>query len=199
MGFIYFNRINQKNSYILFTSKGCEYLMKEKAAVLIDNYYLRKEVLDNYHGKPGRFKLDYEKFSDALCRDIEAERFRTYIYDCQYKHEENFFRSLNLQNSFEIRLGEFKQKDNGEITQKQVDVLIALDMIQLSLKNKIQHIILISSDSDFIPAVRFVKEEGVKVHLRPAQEHTKLELASSCDTWKALDNTFLVEWKENYS
>ena len=37
----------------------------EKAAVLIDNYYLRKEVLDVYNGKTGRFKLDYQRFSDS--------------------------------------------------------------------------------------------------------------------------------------
>lgn len=169
----------------------------EKAAVLIDNYYLRKEVLDNHAGMSGRFRLDYEKFSDKLCKDIEVSRFRTYIYDCQFKKEENFFKSLNLQNSFEIRLGEFKYKDNGEISQKQVDVMIAMDMIQLSLKNKVQHIILISSDSDFIPAVKFVKEEGVKIHLRPAPKDMKSDLAISCDTRSPLDNTLLVEWTKD--
>jgi uncharacterized LabA/DUF88 family protein len=174
-------------------------MAEERAAVLIDNYYLRKEVLDNYGGKSARFRLDYEKFSDLLCRDINASRLRTYIYDCQFKKEEPFFNSLNLQNSFEIRLGEFKSKDNGEVTQKQVDVLIVMDMIQLSLKGKVQHIILVSSDSDFIPAVKFVKEEGVKVHLRTALKDLKLELAKSSDTRKALDNTFMVEWaKDTY-
>lgn len=71
---------------------------------------------------------------------------------------------------------------------------MVIDMIQLSLKGKVQHIILVSGDSDFIPAVRFIKEEGVKVHLRPAQKDMKLDLAKSCDTRKALDNTFMVEW-----
>lgn len=74
-----------------------------------------------------------------------------------------------------------------------------MDMIQLSLKGKVQHIILVSSDSDFIPAVKFVKEEGVKVHLRTALKDLKLELAKSSDTRKALDNTFMVEWaKDTY-
>jgi uncharacterized LabA/DUF88 family protein len=87
-----------------------------------------------------------------------------------------------LLDSFELRLGEFKTKDNGELTQKQVNVFIVMDMIQLSLKGKVQHIILISNDTDFIPAVKFVKEEGVKVHIRTAEKHYKLELAKSCDT-----------------
>lgn len=179
-------------------------MTEERAAVLIDNNYLRKEVLDvyngKYNGKSGRFRLDYEKFSDLLCRDIGASRLRTYIYDCQFKEEENFFKSLNLLDSFEIRLGEFKTKDNGELTQKQVDVFIVMDMIQLSLKGKVQHIILISNDTDFIPAVKFVKEEGVKVHIRTAEKHYKLELAKSCDTRRVLDHTYMIEWtKDPYS
>ena len=175
-------------------------MTEERAAVLIDNNYLRKEVLDIYKGKSGRFRLDYEKFSDLLCRDINTSRLRTYIYDCQFKKEEKFFKSLNLLDSFEIRLGEFKTKDNGELTQKQVDVFIVMDMIQLSLKGKVQHIILISNDTDFIPAVKFVKEEGVKVHIRTAEKHYKLELAKSCDTRRVLDHTYMIEWtKDPYS
>jgi uncharacterized LabA/DUF88 family protein len=41
-----------------------------------------------------------------------------------------------------------------------------MDMIQLSLKGRVQHIILVSSESDFTPAIKFVKEEVVKVHLK---------------------------------
>ena len=166
----------------------------EKAAVLIDNYYLRKEVLDVYNGKTGRFKLDYQRFSDSLCKSIDTTRLRTYIYDCQVKKDQNFFKSLNLQDSFEIRLGELKEKDTGELTQKQVDVLIVMDLVQLALKGRVQHIILVSADSDFIPAVKFVKEEGVKVHSRTAAKDIKLELAASCDTRKPLDQTFMIEW-----
>ncbi|MCI2413460.1 MAG: hypothetical protein MPI47_09085, partial [Cuniculiplasma sp.] len=71
-------------------------MTEERAAVLIDNSYLRKEVLDVYKGKQGRFRLDYVKFSNSLCRDIDASRLRTYIYDCQFKEQEAFFTSLNL-------------------------------------------------------------------------------------------------------
>ena len=101
---------------------------------------------------------------------------------------------MNLQDSFEIRLGELKEKDTGELTLKQVDVLIVMDLVQLALKGRVQHIILVSADSDFIPAVKFVKEESVKVHSRTAAKDIKLELAASCDTRKPLDQTFMIEW-----
>ena len=58
---------------ISLTMAFCGKIMtEERAAVLIDNSYLRKEVLDVYKGKQGRFRLDYVKFSNSLCRDIDA-------------------------------------------------------------------------------------------------------------------------------
>ena len=55
----------------------------EKAAVSIDNYYLRKEVLDVYNGKTGRFNLDYQRFSDSLCKSIDAA-FSSAIQNIEY-------------------------------------------------------------------------------------------------------------------
>ena len=46
-------------------------------------------------------------------------------------------------------------------------------MIKLALKNKIQDIILITGDSDFVPAVQFVKEEEVLAHYRHAESYSK--------------------------
>ena len=43
-------------------------MVEERAAVLIDNYYLRKEILDNYNGKSVRFRLDYEKRRELWLR-----------------------------------------------------------------------------------------------------------------------------------
>ena len=72
----------------------------EKAAVLIDNYYLRKEVLDVYNGKTGRFKLDYQRLSDSLCKSIDTTRLRTYIYDCQVKKRSKFFQVIESAGQF---------------------------------------------------------------------------------------------------
>lgn len=72
-------------------------------------------------------------------------------------------------------------------------------MIRLALKNKIQQIILITGDSDFVPAVQYVKEEGVLVHLRHG-EKASTELIQVCDTGKKLSRSVLTEYdgKEAY-
>ena len=180
-------------------SRVCGNLTDDKAAVLIDNSYLQKEVIDNLNGRNGKFRLDYQELSNNLCREIGAERFRTYIYDVSLDSNKNFLTSLNLLDRFEIRSGKLQENDKG-FRQKQVDILLAIDMIKLALKNKIQHIILITGDSDFVPAVQYVKEEGVMVHLRHAEKTYSKELSQTCDTSRQLSRTVLIEFdgKEAY-
>ncbi len=74
-----------------------------------------------------------------------------------------------------------------------MDILIAIDMIRLALKNRIQQIILITGDSDFVPAVQYVKEERVIVHLRHG-EKCSAELKEVCDTNKKLSRSVLTEY-----
>ncbi len=170
----------------------CENLSGDKAAVLIDNLYLQKEVIDSLKERNGKFQLDYQKLSDNLCREIGAERFRTYIYDANLESNKSFLTSISLLDHFEIRTGKLQENERG-FQQKQVDILLAIDMIKLELKNKIQHIILITGDSDFVPTVQFVKEERVLVHLRHAASYSK-ELSQTCDSSKQLSSGVLIEF-----
>lgn len=173
-------------------NQGSEDLIGDKAAVLIDNSYLQKEVIDHLQGRNGKFQLDYQELSDNLCREIGAVRFRTYIYDVNLESNKSFLTSLSLQDHFEIRTGKLQESERG-FHQKQVDILLAIDMIKLALKNKIQQMILITGDSDFVPAVQFVKEEGVLVHLRHAESYSK-ELSQVCDSSRQLSSGVLIEF-----
>ncbi len=169
--------------------------------MLIDLSYLQKEVVEKEKEQNDKFQLDYKQFSDNLCNEIGAERFRTYIYDVMLDSNEGFLKSLGYQDRFEIRSGKLIQSDsrnkNGNregYRQKQVDILLAIDMIKLALKGKIQHIILITGDSDFVPAVQFVKEEGILVHLWHA-ENCSSELSQTCDTSKRIPSNFLAKYE----
>lgn len=79
-------------------------------------------------------------------------------------------------------------------------ILLAIDMIKLALKNKVQHIILITGDSDFVPAVQYVKDEGVMVHLRHAEKTYSKELSQTCDTSRQISKGVLVgfDGKDTY-
>jgi uncharacterized LabA/DUF88 family protein len=52
-----------------------------------------------------------------------------------------------------------------DITQKGVDIRIGLDMARLALREMVRAVVVVTGDSDFVPAFKFVRREGVKVML----------------------------------
>ena len=51
------------------------------------------------------------------------------------------------------------------IEQKGVDLRIGLDIARLSLRQLVDVIVLVSGDSDFVPALKFARREGIRVFL----------------------------------
>ncbi len=66
-------------------------------------------------------------------------------------------------------------------------------MITLS-KSNIQNIILVSGDSDFVPAVKYVQDQGTRVYLWCAKKDKNGELARNCDGANALNEEVLVKY-----
>lgn len=54
-----------------------------------------------------------------------------------------------------------------DVHQKGVDMRIGLDIASLTLKNQAQIIVLITGDSDFVPAMKFARKEGAQLFLVP--------------------------------
>jgi uncharacterized LabA/DUF88 family protein len=58
------------------------------------------------------------------------------------------------------------------IQQKGVDIKIGLDVAWISEHNDISKVILITSDSDFVPAMKFARREGVQIVTGHCAEYT---------------------------
>ena len=54
-----------------------------------------------------------------------------------------------------------------EIEQKGVDMKIGLDIASMAYKKQVNQIILISGDSDFVPAAKLARREGIDFILDP--------------------------------
>lgn len=52
-----------------------------------------------------------------------------------------------------------------DVEQKGVDMRIGLDMASITLKKQAQVIVLVTADSDFIPAMKFARREGAQLLL----------------------------------
>jgi uncharacterized LabA/DUF88 family protein len=51
--------------------------------------------------------------------------------------------------------------------QKGVDMRIGLDIASLSLKHQVDQIVLVAGDSDFVPAAKLARREGIDFILDP--------------------------------
>jgi len=145
----------------------------DKAAVFIDGGYLNK-ILKNHFNEPN---IDYEKFSNKLCEIINTKRLRTYFYTCmpiirkgnkedeeRHKNMQKFTQKLKRLKRFEVKLGKL-QLIKGIFKQKMIDVLMSLDIVDISFENYVSHIIIVAGDSDFVPAVQKAKNYGMITHL----------------------------------
>ena len=68
-----------------------------------------------------------------------------------------------------------------DIGQKGVDMRLGLDLVEISLKRLVDQIVLISGDSDFIPAIKMARREGVDVILDPMGNHVPNDLMEHVD------------------
>ncbi|EHH0537390.1 NYN domain-containing protein [Campylobacter lari] len=112
-------------------------------------------------------------------------KFRTSLLDCLRQQPYFAVRLGEIdENSFQWKIKDYKkfkqllQKEIKidslteddfvlDIRQKGVDMKIGLDIATLSIKKQIEKTILITADSDFIPAIKHARKEGVIVQLDP--------------------------------
>lgn len=82
----------------------------------------------------------------------------------------------------EITVADLKESDfHLDIQQKGVDMKIGLDIASLSYKRLIDQIILIAGDSDFVPAAKHARREGIDFILDPMWHTIKPSLNEHID------------------
>ncbi len=142
------------------------------AAVFIDGGYVDAVLRDHFR----MTRIDYQVLSDNLCRPYE--RWSTFYFHCppwqdspptseqraRKSQMDKFFYSLQRLDRFEVRLGKLVMRIDGP-HQKGVDIRIAIDMVKLAASNRIEKAVLVSGDSDLVPAVRAVQDLNVLVEL----------------------------------
>jgi uncharacterized LabA/DUF88 family protein len=172
--------------------------MASNVVVLIDAGYLRAcavELLstNDLVFDPGEMRAYVQEF---ITDHFPTQRLlRIYWYDATRtggptRHQDAMARS----DYFTCRLGVLGRRANGEPVQKEVDTMLALDMVELARNKAADDIVLITGDRDFRPAVVAAQAHGVRIHLigvEPIEENQARALAEACDTNRELDRKVL--------
>jgi uncharacterized LabA/DUF88 family protein len=98
----------------------------------------------------------------------------------RYAAMNRFVYSLKKLPRFEVRLGKLERRGT-EFVQKRVDVLLSVDLVRMSWGRQIDRAILVTGDSDFVPAVQAAKDAGVLVQLYYFPGFVHDELLQACD------------------
>lgn len=145
-------------------------MKKERVAVYIDggNTYRRLKSI-GIPQKPCRF--DYSIFINYLVgeRFLVSKRYYVGIVrnvdnslkaEQMVKNQQKFLNNLRTED-FEIKAGKIMY-DDGDIREKGVDVKLSLDLTIGAVDDLYDTAIVISSDTDLIPAIKYVKNAKKK-------------------------------------
>lgn len=117
-------------------------------------YKFRTELLDHLRKQP---------YFAVRLGEIDENSFQW-----KFRDYEKFKQILRK----EISIDELTEKDFVlDIKQKGVDIKIGLDIATLSNKHQVEKIVLITADSDFIPAIKHARKEGIIIQLDPMRIH----------------------------
>ncbi len=167
-------------------------------AVFIDGGYAKK-IYEQF-----KTRISYLKFSDLVAKN--QERLRTYYYDCppfvgappsadereRKAKFDRFTAMLDRESRFQVRLGRLAKRYNNDgsdrYEQKMVDILLAVDLVQLSVGHQIQRAVLLANDSDFVPAIEIAKNAGTVVELYYLEQIKPYSgLRAACDDCIPID------------
>jgi uncharacterized LabA/DUF88 family protein len=142
--------------------------------------------------------LDFNNIRAAL------GAFRLFYYDCvedeprngesqgefttRTNRQQMLLASIGNANMCHVRLGTLKQQRQGKrISQKEVDVKIAVDMLTHATARTIDRAVLVTGDLDFRPVIESLVQLGTLVELRYDPPVTSLELQQAADVRQELN------------
>ena len=164
---------------------------KERVIIFIDgsnHYHILKNMFKN---SKKMFGFNFEKFVKYLIGNRRL--VRVYYYNSPldrmkdeetYIKQQQFFDKIKRIPNFSLILCRLqKQKIDGKIIYfvKEDDIHLAVDMVKLAYNNAYDTAILVSTDGDFVPAVRAIKEIGKNAENIGFETVFSYHLRQECD------------------
>ncbi|NOQ53928.1 MAG: NYN domain-containing protein [Thermoplasmata archaeon] len=140
-----------------------------------------------YSAKDEDLRIDFRSFRDLLADPTiygEEIRFiRPYYYGSTagYQPQDSFHQRL-MQMGYDTRILPLRQKGDLRI-EKGVDVWLAVDMVNFAARGQYDIAVLVSGDSDYLPACRMVKDWGKTLFLVTFERSCAQELRLVADAF----------------
>ena len=156
----------------------------QRVAVLVDvqnMYYSAKKIYSS--------KVSFRRLLPALMRNRKLVRAIAYTVEKEGTDQEKFYEVLR-RSGFEIKRRDLIVRSDGS-RKGDWDMGIAIDAI--SLVDKVDVVVLVTGDGDFVALVNMLKGRGVRVEVASFRESTADNLMAATDEHFSIDGRMLVD------
>lgn len=151
-------------------------------------YHSIKDIFGDYQKI---LSLDFEKFIDFVKENRKLIKIYYYnpILDKEknpstFRKQQDLFKKLKSIKDLELVLCRMQKRVvEGKVTYivKEDDIHLAIDMMRLADNNEYDTAILISSDGDFTPVIKAIKNIGKRVENIGFNTRSSYHLKAECD------------------
>lgn len=132
-------------------------------------------------------RVNYEKLMDRLNGKRKLIRALAYVVQTPDIDQTHFLDML-VRTGYEIRSKQLRVRPDGS-SKGDWDMGIAIDTIAMA--DRLDVIVLVSGDGDFVDLVNMLKGRGVRVEVASFPKSTASELISAANQYMAIDKDFL--------
>jgi uncharacterized LabA/DUF88 family protein len=159
----------------------------QRVGVFIDIQNLYYSAKNLYNAK-----VNFGKILETAVAGRQLIRAMAYVIRADIPEEQPFFEALG-KSGFEVKSKDI-QLFPGGVKKGDWDVGIVIDMIRLS--SKLDVVILVSGDGDYVPAVEYLRNQGQFIEGVSFGKSTSAKLVAAVDEFTDLDlspQTYLIQ------
>lgn len=177
---------NNQTSY-LFIDGGClDTLIDETSTRLFGGEELELDF--------SRFSSLFSKIFYYNCLPAPGKDEDEVSFNKRLEKRVHFFNSLRMLDGFHVDEGITRRRGKRGPEQKQVDVMIAVDMLTHAFRRNMDECTLLTSDLDFKPLLDALVHHGMYTTLWYPENSTNIELVYASDQKRPLTVFDLHDW-----
>ena len=146
----------------------------QRVGIFIDTQNLYHSARSNFHAH-----VNYSAMIEAAVHGRKLIRAFAYVIKSEAGDESKFFDALT-DLGIETRVKDLQVFYSGE-KKADWDVGIAIDIVRMT--EKLDAIVLVSGDGDFLEVLRYVKSRGVRAEVMAFRKTTSSKLMEEVDTF----------------
>ncbi len=141
-----------------------------------------------YAAKPFNARLDFEKLLELSVGKRRLIRAIAYVVQSPDVDQSNFI-SMLQQKSYEVKRKDLRQRSDGS-AKGDWDMGMAIDIMRFV--DKLDVVVLVSGDGDFVPLVDLVKTLGPRIEVISFTYNTARDLINSADEHIPIEEALLL-------